>query len=179
MKARVYLIALAALLLGGCSFSGLSGSSQFACKAPDGVNCNSVTGVYSNSLENNLPSQQKGKKEQTSEDKDSYYQNSTDRPRAVKASLPVSGGVTQDSPADVMPLRSEPKVIRVWIAPYTDADDEFYDQSYIYTVVDEGRWLIERSREKIRAKYLPTPNLKTSTTSSTGQTVAIQGGANP
>ncbi len=178
MNIRVFLIVAWILLLGGCSFSGLSGSSQFACKAPEGVNCNSVSGVYANSLENNLPSQQKGKKEKASEDKDGYFQNSTDKPRAIKASLSVPGGVIQDSSADVMPLRSDPKVIRIWIAPYTGAEDEFHDQSFIYTVVDDGRWLIERSREKIRAQYAPSPNQKTST-SNTDKAVAIQGGFNP
>lgn len=178
MIIRIISIAAVVNLLGGCSFSGLSGSSQFACKAPEGVNCNSVSGVYANSLENNLPSQQRGKKEKTSEDKDSYFQNSMDKPQAIRASLPIKNGVSQDNQTDVMPLRSEPKVIRIWIAPYTGAEDEFYDQSYLYTVVDDGRWLIERSAEKIRTKYAPTLNQKTSI-SNTEPAVAIQGGFTP
>ena len=56
MKHALTVIALAALL-GGCgSFSGLDGSSSFTCKAPDGVSCTSVSGVYANSVANNLPS---------------------------------------------------------------------------------------------------------------------------
>jgi hypothetical protein len=37
--------------------SGLSGSSDYACKAPDGVTCDSVSGTYANAIHNNLPSQ--------------------------------------------------------------------------------------------------------------------------
>ena len=56
MKHALTVIALAAML-GGCgSFSGLDGSSSFTCKAPDGVSCTSVSGVYANSVANNLPS---------------------------------------------------------------------------------------------------------------------------
>ena len=42
----------------GCAnMSGLSGSSDYACKAPEGVTCDSVSGTYANAIHNNLPSQ--------------------------------------------------------------------------------------------------------------------------
>ena len=44
--------------LAGCmSLSGLSGNSSYACKAPDGVTCQSVSGTYANAVANNLPAQ--------------------------------------------------------------------------------------------------------------------------
>ena len=44
--------------LAGCmSLSGLSGNSSYACKAPDGVTCQSVSGTYANAVVNNLPAQ--------------------------------------------------------------------------------------------------------------------------
>ncbi len=45
-------------LLSGCSsidLSGLSGPSAFKCKAPDGVSCMSVSGLYANASQGNLP----------------------------------------------------------------------------------------------------------------------------
>ena len=46
------------LVLAGCtSLSGLSGTSDYACKAPEGVTCDSVSGTYANAIHNNLPSQ--------------------------------------------------------------------------------------------------------------------------
>ena len=51
---------LGAALLAGCSsITGLDGSSQYACKAPEGVKCDSVSGNYYNALQNNLPAQRK------------------------------------------------------------------------------------------------------------------------
>src|SRR5208282_4121085 len=48
------------LALAGCaSMAGVGGSAEFACKAPVGVKCDSVSGTYYNSLQQNLPSQQK------------------------------------------------------------------------------------------------------------------------
>ncbi|MHB8697650.1 MAG: type IV conjugative transfer system lipoprotein TraV [Sulfuricaulis sp.] len=179
MNIRILTIAAGILFLGGCSFSGLSGSSQFACKAPAGVSCNSVSGVYANSIEDNLPSQRNDKKKMDDDDKNSYFQDGVDRPRAVNASVIVPGGVSQDGAPDYMPLRSQPKVIRIWVAPYTGADDEYHDQSYVYTVVDDGRWLVEPGNEKIRAKYAPSPNVKTSATKTTDQAVATRGGPHP
>ena len=52
------LLANAMTLMSGCAnMSGLGGSSQFSCKAPDGVKCESMTGVYHNAVAENLPSQ--------------------------------------------------------------------------------------------------------------------------
>ena len=62
--ARVLLIAASALLVSGCAskLAGLGGSQSYACKAPEGVLCTSVAGVYTNSLQNNLPSQRTDKR---------------------------------------------------------------------------------------------------------------------
>ncbi|MDE2430828.1 MAG: TraV family lipoprotein, partial [Burkholderiales bacterium] len=58
MKKNLYLaIAASFTVLSGCSFSGLDAKSSFSCKAPDGVLCESMTGVYANASLNNLPSQ--------------------------------------------------------------------------------------------------------------------------
>ena len=46
------------LPLGACmNMSGLGGDSKYACKAPEGVACDSVSGTYANAVHNNLPSQ--------------------------------------------------------------------------------------------------------------------------
>ena len=51
-------LAACSLALPGCmNLSGLDGSTHYACKAPDGVTCDSVSGTYANAVQNNLPSQ--------------------------------------------------------------------------------------------------------------------------
>ena len=56
---RIYQILsiLATLTLSACSLTGLNSSDKLACNAPDGVSCMSATGVYTNSIADNLPAQ--------------------------------------------------------------------------------------------------------------------------
>ena len=42
------------------------------------------------------------------------------------------------------PLRREARVVRLWIAPWVDSKSgDYYDQSYLYTEIDRGAWLIQ------------------------------------
>ena len=51
------LIGATATLLGGCAstMSGLGGEGSYACKAPVGSQCTSVSGVYANSIHGQPP----------------------------------------------------------------------------------------------------------------------------
>lgn len=52
------MMALMVTSLSGCvNLSGLSGETQYACAAPEGVACQSVSGTYANAVHQNLPSQ--------------------------------------------------------------------------------------------------------------------------
>jgi conjugal transfer pilus assembly protein TraV len=133
MHARLFPLVAAVSILSGCgSMTGFTESkSQFACKAPDGVTCTSVSGVYANAMQNNLPAQQ-----------------TRSRSAPAAAALPVpTGGAAFPIVAAGMPIRSQARMLRIWVAPWRDEDDTLHDQSYMYIMVDPGRWLVERSRE--------------------------------
>lgn len=53
------------------------------------------------------------------------------------------------------PIRSAPRLLRVWFAPWEDTDGDLHDQSYVYLPVDSGRWLIEHNRRRIQDNYRP------------------------
>ncbi|MEO1767689.1 type IV conjugative transfer system lipoprotein TraV [Thiobacter aerophilum] len=139
---RTYAAAiLIATLLGGCAstMSGLDGETKFSCKAPDGVTCSSLSGVYANAVANNLPALRKGEK--------------------VEASVGApakSGEIIGKAPSSGDPIRTQPKVLRVWIAPWEDSEGDLHDQSYIYVVADPGRWVIEHNQKRIIDRYRPT-----------------------
>ena len=59
MKFQTIVSVFFSCALGACaSINGVTGSTdKFACKAPDGVACNSLSGTYANAQANNLPSQ--------------------------------------------------------------------------------------------------------------------------
>ena len=136
---------LLTLLLAGCtSMSGLSGSSSYACKAPEGVACDSVSGTYANALQNNLPSQRRPASKGSG--------SSIAEPSG--AAIPPFAANTSLPPTAVA-LRSAPRVLRLWVKPWEDADHDRYDQSYVYVQVDDGRWQIGHVQRQIRDAYAP------------------------
>lgn len=147
------------IVLAGCaSMSGLDGSSSLSCKAPDGVTCDSVSGIYANAVRNNLPSQRSGTAAPTA-GKASAAPSAP--PSATSASAPAQSGVPpRPSPplattASAMPLRSSARILRLWFKPWEDADRDLYDQGYVYVQIDDGRWLIEHAQRQIREAYAP------------------------
>lgn len=150
MKPRIILALFASLPLGGCAFTGLSDAQKdFQCKAPDGVLCTSVSGVYANSLEDNLPAQKTDKTAAHAK----YPDGAGDAPRTFSPKA-------LDAPNSGDPLRLPPMVLRVWIAPWEDSDGDLHDQQYFYTVLNTGRWMIETNQENIRNKFKPVFPLK-------------------
>ena len=144
-------IALAAVITGfalpGCmNMSGLSGSSNYACKAPDGVACDSVSGTYANAIHQNLPSQ-RARRPAAGSDAEA---SPPTRPASVPARLAPS---SQQPPAQA--LRSPARVLRLWFKPWEDADRDLYDQGYVYVQIDSGQWLIDHMQRQIRDTYAP------------------------
>jgi conjugal transfer pilus assembly protein TraV len=138
MKPIVGWIVPVMLALSGCAgMTGLDGQGSFSCKAPDGISCASLSGVYANAVQNNLPGQRaQGKAEK-------------DKVPEAKGRIDTAAMRSGD------PLRSAQQVRRVWLAPWEDEDEVLHDQSYFYLVVDPGRWQIEHSRRKATESYRP------------------------
>ena len=165
MNALVLRIATACLLLAlsACmNLSGLGGDSKYACKAPEGVACDSVSGTYANALHNNLPRQRArltsaARQEETGER----------APEATtRAAFPATAGDSGPGVAP-SPLRSQARVLRLWIKPWEDADGDLVDQGYVYVQVDNGQWLIDHVQRQIRDAYAPLkppPNLPSRST---------------
>lgn len=141
MIARAAGLAGVSLLSGCMNLSGLSGGSSYACKAPDGVTCQSVSGTYANAVADNLPAQR---------------QRATTTAVAAAASAPVAGTPRAEPlPSSATPLRSAPRILRLWFKPWEDADRDLYDQGYVYVQIDGGRWLVEHAQRAIREAHAP------------------------
>lgn len=141
--------------LAGCtSMSGLSGNSTYACKAPEGTACESVSGTYANALQNNLPSQRRS---------DGTGAPSAPQPaRAASAPSNPSSAIAGLPPTPIT-LRSPPRILRLWFKPWEDSDHDLYDQGYVYVQVDAGQWQIEHVQRQIRDAYAPIKALSRST----------------
>nr|WP_297383299.1 TraV family lipoprotein [uncultured Roseateles sp.] len=127
--------------LSGCmSMSGLGGNSSYACKAPEGVICDSVSGTYANAVHNNLPSQRAR----------SPSPAPAVSPPSTRAPVPSTSAA-----AEPMPLRSSARILRLWFKPWEDADRDLYDQGYVYVQIDSGQWLVDHAQRQIREAYAP------------------------
>jgi len=131
---------LFALALSGCAstLSGVGGASGYACKAPDGAMCTSVSGVYANSVQSTPKPVKPPEKE-----------SAPAAPAIYGASSIAPGG---PAPASSTSVRSSPRVLRLWIAPWEDADGDLHEEALVHVVVDTGRWLIEHVRPVTRSR---------------------------
>lgn len=155
-------LALAFTLVGCTSMSGLSGSSDYGCKAPEGVTCDSVSGIYANAVHNNLPSQRARRPTAANASEGASV-------RSAPISAPAASAAAMAASADLtFPLRSSARVLRLWFKPWEDADRDLYDQGYVYVQIDAGQWLVDHAQRQIREAYAPLrPPPKSSKSSST------------
>lgn len=138
-QCRLALLVLTITSMTGCvSFSGYGGANgSFACKAPDGVQCQSMTGIYANAMANNLPSQQ-------------VTHKSNKNTRATEA---YSSNTLTTALSSGQPLRSSAEVVRLWLAPWQDTEGDLHDQKYVYLVTDYGTWNLAHTRSELRTNY--------------------------
>ena len=123
---------LVAVLLEGCtSLSGVGGEAQYACPAPRGILCGSVSANYRQSLHRESP----GQAQATGTDRIARLNNTSLPPTSTPDS-----GATVDS---ATPLRSPPRILRLWVAPWEDRDGVLHDAAFVFVPIDYGRWLLD------------------------------------
>ena len=162
--------AMALLLpLAACvNMSGLSGGSKYACAAPEGVACDSVSGTYANALHENLPSQRTsgtaaGDAAAPSRSAVPVAPAPARQPLAAPTAANALAG-TGDAPA--LALRSQARVLRLSTKPWEDADGDLWDQGYVYVRVDDGQWYLHSfateqpdlnwANPEVRAEFVKT-----------------------
>ena len=134
-------VALAAMTLSGCaSMSGLDAFDSYGCKAPEGVSCISVSGTYANSNPGGRLSRGPSAPAKSPGDAPAIYGAAS-----VALAQPAAPGSTTNA------IRSNPRLLRVWIAPWEDSDGDLHEEGYVHMVVDNGRWLIEHVRSAARS----------------------------
>jgi conjugal transfer pilus assembly protein TraV len=179
LRLAALLAGTAALVLSGCAsnLSGVGGTPTYACKAPAGAQCTSVSGVYANAgqgarqlLGSDAPrAVGPGPLGTSAADETSHGPvvrsgAGAAAPKASPAetrpaSAPASGATTvaPTAPPGAVPapstaaMRTAPRVLRLWIAPWEDSDGDLHEASTVNVLIDHGRWLIERVRPAPRS----------------------------
>ncbi len=162
MNARLALI-LPVLVLAGCASSGLSGiggSSEYSCAAPPGVSCMSITGLNANADKKTLPAMRHRAEDERVEEKDKDGKATTKAPVAYLPQAAAGGDQmarvspkTMDAPYSGTPLRTPPRILRIWLAPFEDADLDLHDQKYVYVTIHTGRWVLEANQVNIQPQF--------------------------
>ncbi len=104
---------LAAASLAGCA-------ARYGCPAPKGVSCKPISEVYRSTLGSATTSK--------------TAKNATAPSTQAKPPAPTSLAEDQS------PIRSAPKILRVWISPWIDDEGDLHQDGYVYVVVDHGAW---------------------------------------
>jgi conjugal transfer pilus assembly protein TraV len=178
VTARLSAALAVVVALSGCASGGLSGiggSSSYSCAAPAGVSCMSVTGISVNAEKNNLPAlrvadaaaarggmaaaqPEVAAVSQTAAATVAALPPTVAQPAAAAATarMPEPAAVSprqMEAPFSGAPIRTPMRVLRIWMAPYEDAERDLHDQKYLYVTIDGGRWLIEANQAQIQNRY--------------------------
>ena len=136
-----------AVFLGGCSsLSGVGGDAHYACPAPPGVQCESVTANYQQSLHRELPTQSpSGRIESISQNANTA---TTTAARLANADI--------DS---ATPLYSPPRTLTLWVAPWEDRDNVLHDAAFVHVPIDHGHWMIDpvRPLRRLESRAIKPP----------------------
>jgi conjugal transfer pilus assembly protein TraV len=168
------------IVLGGCAaaLSGIGGTEGYACKAPIGAQCTSISGVYANAGANDKAN---ANANSSADLLASRAMHEALRPQGLLGMLSIpfvalktlpaaTDATTTDPVSDALvgttaslrnaALRSPARVLRLWIAPWEDADGDLHEASFLHVVIDTGRWLVERVRPAPRSRMdIATPPL--------------------
>lgn len=124
------------LVLNGCSYLGI-GQGSFSCPGGiDGVRCMSARQVYQ-ATESSDYVQTVGE--------DDNNGNGERKPVGISSTL--HSQVAVPSIEQPVPIRTQAKVMRIWMAPWEDDDGDLHADGYLYTEIESRRWnLGERFR---------------------------------
>ncbi len=124
-----------ALLLSVLSLSGCAEmNSDFTCPMTNGMQCQRIDQV--NGMVDQGAIDTTGMEATTS---------SSSAPKLSTPDTDVQANIIQPYPKDAeaipgQPLRYGESVMRLWIAPYEDTEDNYHAPSLVYTVVQSGHW---------------------------------------
>ena len=137
---------IAYLALSGCasSLSGVGGTQNYACKAPEGALCTSISGVFANSAQGTLrPTPLPANKPPAA---------ASATASTTYGAAPVAPNRSTTASVHYRPaMRANARVLRVWIAPWEDSDGDLHEDALVHVLVDTGRWLIEHVRPASRS----------------------------
>ena len=150
---RGFAVMAFSLALVGCgSITGLEAATSFGCKAPDGVQCQSVTGTYYNAMGDST-------RGQAPSPAPTLLPSATappPQPQVLSTALktPVTAGPGA-SRSPLIPLRTPAQDLRLWVKAWEDSDGDLIGDSHVYVHIDGGRWMLDHVQRQTREAFAP------------------------
>ena len=141
LKATAFSVLLStSLFLQGCSLG--IGESDFSCKnIGEGTKCTNTWDIYKMTNNGKSPSEMKKEAKEAKEGKKTVSET-VDPAQGGSNDYVIDNFVTPNLPNRPVPVRTPAIVMRVWYAPYTDADGNFVVPGYSYIEIEPRKWTL-------------------------------------
>lgn len=151
MLPTLTLLAVSALTLSGCGTLNTAKHNSFACQ---GSECPTPLEVYSETngypadlAMGHTPSRwsvtqagKRGKGSSRKEEKAMREALDADALDLVRGVSPYADAVVAETGGLAQPIRTPAQVMRVWVAPWIDSQDNLHMNGFVYTEVAQRRW---------------------------------------
>lgn len=143
------LSAISAVFLTGCASALGTGNSEFGCTGlPEGISCMSARKVYELTEQPGpVRADPRSEDEDGGESKRQADQNLIERhnqirPDGTRSSAGSQGHILNASPVrnTPLPIRTQPKVMRIWVAPWESVDGDLHASGQIFSEIEARRW---------------------------------------
>ena len=135
------LLSLLSLVTGCASnMSGLGGSTDLACPMPDGSTCKSMSEAYKDTY----------RKSSSASAPPSY----ADTQSAVEATASKPQRPTLSAEIG-SPLLTGPRLMRIFIGPWTDANDNLMEGRRVFVKIEDSRWRLDHVKASLYRAYAP------------------------
>lgn len=116
-------------------------ATEYGCKGmPDEPSCLSTTQAYQ--VTNPALTEAPAENNQSSES-------------PAKPTLPPPLQQPVPKIDDPTPIRTPSQVMRIWIAPWEDADGDLMVSNYVYTELEPRRWMIGKAAPTVSSSLIP------------------------
>lgn len=135
---RIVLFPLLLIISNGCA-------TQYGCKGmPDEPQCLSTTQAYAET-NSALPDVEAADDSQT--ERQAVSDNNESKQTPLQQPVPKID--------DPTPIRTPSQVMRIWIAPWEDAEGDLMVSNYVYTELEPRRWMIGKAAPTLSPSLLP------------------------
>ena len=138
---RVYRFSLYSLSLMGLGLLSGCATTEYGCKGmPDEPQCLSTTQAYQET-NRALPE----------------VTEHPDHPEQLIPANDFTPAIQKPVPKidDPTPIRTPSQVMRIWIAPWEDAEGDLMVSNYVYTELEPRRWMIGKSAPSLSPSLIP------------------------